>query len=90
MADTDGTPPLPPYSLFFLFVQKPQAVDDDQRNMVRAQRQLEVQMRQIIQVAETDFNCDIDRAADEVQIALVGGNNGYSSCGCNLWWCNVV
>ena len=37
-------------------------------------------MRQIIQVAETDFNCDIDRAADEVQIALVGGT-GYSSCG---------
>lgn len=48
--------------------EKPQAVDDDQRTMLRDQKKTESLMKRVIDVAETDFNCDIDRAADDQNI----------------------
>ena len=66
--------------------ERPQAVDDDQRNMVREQRKTEMAMRKIIEVAETDFNCDVAHAANDLNMDLVAlthevdnfGVEGYS------------
>ena len=50
--------------------EKPQAVDDDQRKIIRNQRDLERKMARIEDVAETDYNCNLHVAAVNLRMDL--------------------